>query len=38
MLKRHHLEAQHAEAMKVVRGLKHAFDPRGLLNPGKMGC
>jgi D-lactate dehydrogenase (cytochrome) len=40
--KREFLEAEHgAEAMAVMRGLKNALDPKGILNPGKMfrnGC
>lgn len=37
LLKRHFYEAQQGHAMKIVRGLKRAFDPDGILNPGKMG-
>ncbi|WP_424810582.1 FAD-binding oxidoreductase [Roseococcus sp. YIM B11640] len=35
--KREFLEAEHgAEAMAVMRGLKVAMDPKGILNPGKI--
>jgi D-lactate dehydrogenase (cytochrome) len=35
--KRQFLEAEHgAEAVGVMRGIKALFDPRGILNPGKV--
>lgn len=35
--KREFLEAEHgAEALAVMRSLKHALDPKGIMNPGKM--
>ncbi len=35
--KREFLEQEHgAEAMAVMRALKHALDPKGILNPGKI--
>ncbi|MDB5415914.1 MAG: 2-hydroxy-acid oxidase [Rubritepida sp.] len=35
--KREFLEAEHgAEAMAVMRSLKVAMDPKGILNPGKI--
>ena len=30
------LAAEHGPAVEVMRGLKLALDPRGLLNPGKL--
>lgn len=27
---------QHGDALPLMRAIKHAFDPRGLLNPGKL--
>jgi len=37
VLKQDYMVKEHGEAMKVVRALKRAFDPEGILNPGKMG-
>jgi len=35
--KREFLEVEHgAEALAVMRGIKQQFDPKGILNPGKM--
>lgn len=35
--KREFLEAEHGpEALAVMRGIKSSFDPKGILNPGKM--
>jgi D-lactate dehydrogenase (cytochrome) len=35
--KREFLEQEHgAEALSVMRGIKTSFDPKGILNPGKM--
>ena len=35
--KREFLEQEHgAEALAVMRGIKHSLDPKGILNPGKM--
>jgi D-lactate dehydrogenase (cytochrome) len=35
--KREFLEQEHGpEALALMRGIKHSFDPRGILNPGKM--
>ena len=31
-----YLKAEHGEALNVMRSLKHALDPRNLMNPGKM--
>ncbi len=32
----HQLEAEHPEGVLLMRSIKHALDPRGILNPGKM--
>jgi D-lactate dehydrogenase (cytochrome) len=32
----HQLEAEHPEGIVLMRALKQALDPRGLMNPGKM--
>lgn len=37
MLKASHMAAEHREAMSILRGLKRALDPDGILNPGKLG-
>jgi len=35
--KREFLEEEHGpEALAMMRGIKHSFDPKGILNPGKM--
>jgi len=34
--KRHLMAAQHGSALEVMRGIKLALDPAGLLNPGKL--
>jgi len=34
--KRHFLPAEHGEALVVMRSLKQALDPAGLMNPGKI--
>ena len=34
--KRKYLEAEHGEAVAVMRALKAALDPDGLMNPGKI--
>jgi len=31
-----YLEAEHGEALGVMRAIKHALDPHNLMNPGKM--
>ena len=31
-----YLDAEHGDAMSVMRALKEALDPRNLLNPGKV--
>jgi D-lactate dehydrogenase (cytochrome) len=30
------LERQHADLLPLMRGIKHVFDPKGILNPGKV--
>jgi len=37
MLKQDYLKREYGEAMKIIKALKNAFDPAGVLNPGKMG-
>lgn len=32
----HQLEAEHPEGVELMRAIKHALDPKGILNPGKM--
>ena len=34
--KRRYLEAEHGEALAVMRSLKQALDPAGIMNPGKI--
>ena len=37
LAKREYLERQSgADAMRVMRAIKHALDPDGILNPGKV--
>jgi D-lactate dehydrogenase (cytochrome) len=31
-----YLEAEHGEALEVMRAVKRALDPRNLMNPGKL--
>jgi D-lactate dehydrogenase (cytochrome) len=31
-----YLRAEHGEALTVMRAVKHALDPQGLMNPGKI--
>jgi D-lactate dehydrogenase (cytochrome) len=31
-----YLEAEHGEALGVMRAIKHALDPQDLMNPGKI--
>ena len=31
-----YLKAEHGEAVEVMRMLKEAFDPKNIMNPGKM--
>jgi D-lactate dehydrogenase (cytochrome) len=31
-----YLEAEHGEALSVMRAIKRALDPHNLMNPGKM--
>jgi len=37
MLKGAYMRGEHGDAMKIIRALKGAFDPSGILNPGKLG-
>ena len=34
--KKRFLPAEHGEALEVMKAIKHALDPKGLLNPGKL--
>jgi D-lactate dehydrogenase (cytochrome) len=34
--KRGYLEAEHGDLLPLMRGIKQALDPRGILNPGKI--
>ena len=31
-----HLEAEHGEAVEVMRQIKRALDPHNIMNPGKI--
>jgi D-lactate dehydrogenase (cytochrome) len=31
-----YMQAEHGEALEVMRDLKRLFDPNGILNPGKI--
>ena len=33
--KRHYLEQEHGDAVRVMRAIKHALDPDNIMNPGK---
>ena len=37
MLKQAYMLREHGESFKVISALKNAFDPTGILNPGKLG-
>ena len=37
LLKAPFMATEHGEAMRVMRALKHALDPAGVMNPGKLG-
>ena len=32
----HFMEAEHGDAVAVMRSIKHALDPAGIMNPGKV--
>jgi len=34
--RKHQLVAEHGEAVNLMRTIKHALDPQGIMNPGKM--
>jgi D-lactate dehydrogenase (cytochrome) len=36
LAKRRFLEVEHGQAVEVMRALKTALDPHGILNPGKI--
>ena len=37
MLKQAYMAREHGESFKVISALKNAFDPTGIMNPGKLG-
>jgi alkyldihydroxyacetonephosphate synthase len=37
LLKAPYMRGEHREAMAILRALKHALDPDGIMNPGKLG-
>jgi alkyldihydroxyacetonephosphate synthase len=37
LLKAPHMVSEHREAMAILRALKQAMDPDGIMNPGKLG-
>ncbi|MFO7918225.1 MAG: FAD-binding oxidoreductase [Anaerolineae bacterium] len=35
-MKRHFMDQEHGESLKVMRSIKDLFDPKGIMNPGKV--